>query len=301
MPELPDVTIYVESLREFVLGQKLSRVRCLTPFILRSVAPPISIFSGKQLQSVERMGKRIVLGFEDELFLVIHLMISGRLLWRKPGDGGGKPGGKPGQAAFDFENGMLLFTEASSHKRATLHAVQGLENLTQFNAQGIEPHDCSIEEFREVLVRENRTLKRALTNPKAFSGIGNAYSDEILHAARLSPVRLTQALKPDEIERLYIATQSTLNEWTDRLRKEFKGRFPDRGQITAFRPDFAAHGKFGKPCPDCGLPIQRIQYAENETNYCVKCQNEGRVLADRSLSRLLKDDWPKTIWEMVGE
>jgi formamidopyrimidine-DNA glycosylase len=301
MPELPDVTIYVESLREFVLGHQLNRVRCLTPFILRSVSPPVSVFNGKRLESVERMGKRIVLGFEDDLFLVIHLMISGRLLWRKPGDGGFKPGGKLGLAAFDLENGMLLLTEASSHKKATLHAVQGRENLAEFRAQGIEPLECALEEFRDALLRENRTLKRALTNPRTFSGIGNAYSDEILHAARLSPVRLSQALKPDEIERLYEATQHTLQKWTEKLREEFKGKFPDRGQITAFRPDFAAHGKFAKPCPDCGLPIQRIQYAENETNYCASCQNEGRVLSDRSLSRLLKDDWPKTIWEMVGD
>lgn len=301
MPELPDITIYQEALAERIVGQSLDKSRMLTPYVLRSVSPPLTEFVGKSVLEISRLGKRIVITFENDLHLIVHLMISGRLLWMKPSEGGLKPGGKIGLAYFDFPNGRLVLTEASSHKRASITAVLGKDSWKEMDPGGIEPLECSLVEFKTVLTQENRTLKRALTNPRWFSGIGNAYSDEILHAARLSPVRLTQALTEAEIDRLYEATKSTLESWTAKLREEFSGRFPGKGEITAFRPDFAAHGKFGKPCPDCGLPIQRIQYAENETNYCAQCQNEGRLLADRSLSRLLKDDWPKTIQEMVGE
>lgn len=301
MPELPDVEIYREALERQTKGRRLVRARALTPFVLRTVEPALAQFSQLEVERVERLGKRLVLGFPGERFLAIHLMIAGRLLWRKPGEGGARPGGKLGLAAFEFEHGLLLLTEASSHKRAMLHAIQGRPNLELLRPEGIEPLEASLEEWRETVSRENRTLKRALTSPRLFSGIGNAYSDEILHAARLSPLRLTSSLQDQEVARLRLAAIETLSRWTERLRAEFGDRFPDKGQITAFRPDFAAHGKFGKPCPDCGLPIQRIVYAENETNYCAQCQNEGRVLADRSLSRLLKDDWPRTIHEMVGE
>lgn len=244
------------------------------------------------------MGKRIVLHFPEEHYFVMHLMISGRLTWGKPGGGGLRPGGKAGLAAFEFGSGQLLLTEASTHKRATLFAVHSKEQLETHRPPGIEPLECSRERFESVLTQENRTLKRALTNPAWFSGIGNAYSDEILHAAGLSPLRLTLSLKPEETERLYNAVLGTLTIWTDRLRLEFGDRFPERGRITAFRPDFAVHGRFGKPCPVCGSPVQRIVYAEHETNYCAKCQNEGRILADRSLSRLLKDDWPRSLEDM---
>jgi formamidopyrimidine-DNA glycosylase len=301
MPELPDVAIYVEALRERTVGEPLLKARPLTPFVLRSVDPPLATLENQTVEGVERLGKRIVLAFPDELFLVIHLMIAGRLLWRAPGDGGLRPGGKIGLACFDFPAGRLILTEASSHKRATIHAVQGRSALQTHSRGGLEPLEMTFEAFRQTLLRENRTLKRALTNPANFSGVGNAYSDEILHAARLSPVKLTQSLKEEELERLYQAVPATLEYWTEKLRAEFSGKFPDKGQITAFRPDFAVHGKFGKPCPVCAKPVQRIQYAENETNYCAQCQNERRLLADRSLSRLLKDDWPKTIDEMVGD
>lgn len=298
MPELPDVTAYVEAINRLIAGNNLRRIRILTPFVLRSVHPPVSEFSGLVLQHASRMGKRIVLHFPDERYLLIHLMISGRLLWGKAGGGGLRPGGKAGPAAFEFENGQLLLTEASSHKRATLHAISGLLNLESHRPPGIEPLDCSLEEFAMVLSQENRTIKRALTNPAWLSGIGNAYSDEILHAARISPLKLTHSLTSDETARLYEAMRSTLSEWVERLRLEFADRFPERGQITAFRPEFSVHGRYGKPCPTCGSPIQRIVYAEHETNYCAKCQNEGRILADRSLSRLLKEDWPRSIEEM---
>jgi formamidopyrimidine-DNA glycosylase len=301
VPELPDVTIYCEALAARTVGRALRSVRLVSPFVLRTVDPPISELDSRVVAGVERLGKRIVVGFEGGLYLVIHLMISGRLLW---GDGATKtlkPGGKATLAVFLFEDGTLTLTEASSKKRASLHVVNGREGLVQHDPGGLEPLQCTQQEFQEALTRENRTLKRALTSPRTFSGIGNAYSDEILHAARLSPVRLTQQLKPDEVERLFGAMKETLVYWTEKLRKEFGGGFPGRGKVTAFRPDFAVHGKFRLPCPLCGKPVQRISYAENETNYCAQCQNEGRMLADRSLSRLLKSDWPKTIEEMVGE
>ncbi|MEX2243868.1 MAG: DNA-formamidopyrimidine glycosylase family protein [Fimbriimonadaceae bacterium] len=301
MPELPDVTVYCEALASRTVGTRFLRASLPSMFVLRSVEPPIASLEGRRVESVTRLGKRIVVQFEGSLYLVVHLMVSGRLLWGEGGPRSPRPAGRATLAVLQFETGHLVLTEASSKKRASLHVVAGRDALKQHDPGGIEPLVSTPEEFAEELAKENRTLKRALTNPKAFSGIGNAYSDEILHAARLSPVRLTHSLSEDEAKRLHTATQETLMRWTDRLRQEFAGSFPGRGKVTAFRPDFAVHGKYGKPCPTCGKPVQRISYAENETNYCALCQNEGRLLADRSLSRLLKSDWPKTIEEMEGE
>jgi formamidopyrimidine-DNA glycosylase len=295
MPELPDVTIYLDALRARVVGQPLERVRLASPFVLRSVEPPLSALIGRRVEDLRRLGKRIVLGFDGELYAVLHLMIAGRLRWEKRG---AKPPGKIGLAAFDFPNGTLLLTEASPKKRAALYVVRGAAGLEAHDPGGLEVLDASLDEFRAVLRRENHTLKRALTDPHLFSGIGNAYSDEILHAARLSPVQLSSKLVEPEAERLYRATQATLREWIDRLRAEFADRFPAAGEITAFRPGFAVHGRFGQPCPVCGGPVQRIRYADNETNYCPACQTGGKLLADRSLSRLMKDDWPKTLEEL---
>lgn len=291
MPELPDVTVYVEALRRRIVGQSLEKFTPVSLFVVRTVEPPMSALVGKTVESVHRLGKRIVLDFQDDLHLMIHLMISGRLQWKELGS---KPPGKITLATFSFPNGQLVLTEASSKKRAALHLVQGPEPLSAHNPGGLEPLDMTLDQFTSALRAENRTLKRALTQPSRFSGIGNAYSDEILHAARLSPMRLTSSLEDAEVARLYEAIQQTLADWTNRLIAEFGDAFPGPGQITAFRPDFAAHGKFGKPCPTCGKPIQRIVYADNETNYCAVCQNEGRILADRALSRLLKDDWPRS-------
>lgn len=300
MPELPDVMVYLYSLESRVLGRALLDLKAWNPFVIRTFDPPASALNGQKVQEVRRLGKRIAIGFTDDLWMVVHLMIAGRLRWFEPGkEPKGKPG-KIGHASLAFESGTLLLTEASSHKRASIHVVRGEDALAAHGPGGIEPLECSLEAFRQMLLSENRTLKRALTNPKAFSGIGNAYSDEILHAARLSPLRLTRSLGEEEVERLWGLARRTLSDWSDKLIQEFDGRFPGPGEITAFRPDFAAHGKFGKPCPDCGAPIQRIRYAENETNYCARCQNEGRLLADRALSRLLKSDWPKTLEEMEG-
>ncbi|MBX3119209.1 MAG: hypothetical protein KF784_09100 [Fimbriimonadaceae bacterium] len=301
MPELPDITIYVEALGERIVGQPLERLRIFSPSLLKTVSPSSKDLEGQWVTGVERLGKKIVVSFHSGSLLVLHLMISGRLLWFDTPPKSFRPGGKSTLAVVEFPSSHLLLTEVSTHHRASLWILKSREELPALDPGGIEPLECSLDEFRHALTRENRTLKRALTNPKAFSGIGNAYSDEILHAARLSPVRLTHALKDPEIETLYKATQETLVHWTDVLRRQFKGKFPGKGKITAFRPDFAAHGKYGKPCPVCGKPIQRIRYAENETNYCAVCQNEGRLLADRSLSRLLKDDWPKTVEGLVGE
>lgn len=298
MPELPDIAAYVDALERYVLGRELLKARVFKPFLVRSLAPPVKDAEGRKVVGLSRLGKRIVMSLEGDLHLVFHLMIAGRFLWSA------KPVLKPGKvelAAFEFEDGTLVMTEAGTKRRASLYVVQGAEGLKEHNRGGVEPLDASFDEFKAVLTRENRTLKRALTSPANFSGIGNAYSDEILFAARLSPVKLTQSLSDEEIERLRVATQETLKHWTEVLKKEFKGKFPGRGQITAFRDDFNVHGRFGQPCRVCGLPIQRIVHAENETNYCAKCQNEGRLLADRALSRLLKDDWPKTIEEMVGD
>ena len=292
MPELPDVELYVALLRERIVGQPLEAVRLRSPFVLRSVDPPISSAVGKIVRGVQRLGKRVVLDLGDELHLVVHLMIAGRFRWEKRG---AKPTGKIGLAAFDFPNGTLLLTEASPKKRASLHLVRGAAALAAHHAGGIEPLECDLDAFTAALVRESRTVKRALTDPRVLSGIGNAYSDEILHAARLSPVKQTGKLTADEIARLFDATREVLLRWTERLRADFADRFPGPGDVTAFRPDFAVHGRHGQPCPVCGKPVQRIRYADNETNYCAVCQNGGRRLADRALSRLLHDSYARTI------
>jgi formamidopyrimidine-DNA glycosylase len=294
MPELPDITVYLKALESRIVGETLERTRIPKPFLLRSVDPPISAAQGKRVLGVRRMGKRIVVELEDDLFLVIHLMIAGRLRWVPAG---GKVPGKIGLAAFDFTNGTLILTEAGSKRRASLWLVRGEQSLEQFERGGLEVLESDLAEFTEGLIRENHTLKRSLTDPKLFSGIGNAYSDEILHRAKLSPVKHTRRLTDEEIQRLFDATRATLTEWTDRLLKESKGDFP--AKVTAFREEMAVHGKFGKPCPVCGTPVQRIRYADNETNYCPRCQTDGKLLADRALSRLLKQDWPRSIDELT--
>ncbi|MFL5479100.1 MAG: Fpg/Nei family DNA glycosylase, partial [Gemmatimonadaceae bacterium] len=276
------------------VGQTLEKTRIAKPFLLRSVEPPISAANGKRVIGLRRMGKRIVLELEDDLFLVIHLMIAGRLRWVPAG---GKVPGKVGLAAFDFPTGTLILTEAGSKRRASLWLVRGEQSLEQFARGGLEVLDAGIAEFSERLTRENHTLKRSLTDPRLFSGIGNAYSDEILHRARLSPVKHTRRLSEEETTRLFDATRAVLVEWTERLRQESGGDFP--AKVTAFRDEMAVHGKFGQPCPVCGTPVQRIRYADNETNYCPRCQTDGKLLADRALSRLLKQDWPKSIDELT--
>jgi formamidopyrimidine-DNA glycosylase len=294
VPELPDITVYIEALASRVVGQPLERTRIAKPFLLRSVDPAMSAAEGKRVTGLRRMGKRIVLELEDDLFLVIHLMIAGRLRWVPTGT---KVPGKIGLAAFDFPNGTLILTEAGSKRRASLWLVRGESALEQFARGGLEVLESDLAQFTERLVQENHTLKRSLTDPRLFSGIGNAYSDEILHRARISPIKHTRRLSEEEIRRLYDATRTTLIEWTERLRKEAKGDFP--GKVTAFREEMAVHGKFGKPCPVCGTPVQRIRYADNETNYCPRCQTDGKLLADRALSRLLKQDWPRSIDELT--
>ena len=294
MPELPDITVYIEALEARIVGQPLERIRIAKPFLLRSFDPPIGMANGKKVVAVRRMGKRIVLELENDLFLVIHLMIAGRLRWQPAGT---KVPGKLGLAAFDFPNGTLILTEAGSKRRASLWLVRGEASLEQFARGGLEVLDATLAEFRERLTSENHTLKRSLTDPRLFSGIGNAYSDEILHRAKMSPVKHTKRLTDDEIETLFEATKEILVEWTQRLRDEAGGDFP--GKVTAFRDEMAVHGKFGKPCPVCGTPVQRIRYADNETNYCPRCQTDGKLLADRALSRLLKGDWPKSIDELT--
>ena len=290
MPELPDVTVYVERLEALLKGEVLERVRLRSPFVLRSVEPGIDELAGRRVESVRRIGKRIVLGFDGELFLVIHLMIAGRLRWREPG---AKVPGRIGHAAFDFAPGTLLLTEAGSKRRAAIHVVRGAAALANHDPGGLELSEADVNAFGAVLRRENHTLKRSLTDPRLFSGIGNAYSDEILHRARMSPLKLSRAMDDGEVATLFEAARQVLDEWTARLRDEVGDGFPEK--VTAFRPGMAVHGRYGKPCPDCGTPMQRIIYAENETNYCARCQTGGRVLADRSLSRLLKKDWPRTI------
>ena len=294
MPELPDVTVYLEALERRILGARLERVRLLTPFVLRSVDPPLSAAAGKAVVGFRRLGKRIVIALEDDLFLVIHLMIAGRLHWRPAG---ARPPGKIGLAAFDFSTGTLILTEAGTKRRASLEVVRGENALGQHDPGGLDVFAAPLEAFHAALVAENHTLKRVLTDPRVFSGIGNAYSDEILHRARLSPVKHSQALDAEEIRRLWEATRTVLTEWIERLRQESGDEFPEG--VTAFRPAMAVHVRFGKPCPQCGTPVQRIVYADNETNYCARCQTGGRLLADRSLSRLLHRDWPKTVdeWE----
>ena len=293
MPELPDVTVYIEALQERVLSQPIRKIRIGSPFILRSFDPPIGAAEGKRVLGLRRLGKRIVFALEEELFLVVHLMIAGRFHWKSTG---AKIARKYGQAAFDFPNGTLLLTEAGTKKRASIHLVRGEATLREHDPGGLEVLGARLADFRAALTRENHTVKRSLTDPRFFSGIGNAYSDEILHRARLSPVRLTRQMAEVEIERLYQATQESLAEWIDRLRIERKGGFPEK--VTAFRADMSVHGKYRKPCPICGSPVQRIVHAENETNYCAMCQTGGKLLADRSLSRLLKDDWPRSLEEL---
>jgi formamidopyrimidine-DNA glycosylase len=294
VPELPDIVVYMEALRARVVGTRLDRVRLLSPFVLRSVDPPLDRIHGRIVRAVRRIGKRIVLAFDGELFVVLHLMIAGRLRWREPG---GKPGVDPRMvlAALDFEQGTLLFTEAGSKKRASMQLVRGEDALAALDPGGVEPLETTPEAFRDALTRENHTLKRSLTDPHLMSGIGNAYSDEILHAARLSPLKLSKSLSSEECARLYDAVRTTLTAWTARLREDAHahGGFPEK--VTAFRKEMAVHGRFKQPCPVCGAPVQRIVYAANECNYCARCQTGGRLLADRSLSRLLKGDWPASI------
>jgi formamidopyrimidine-DNA glycosylase len=293
MPELPDITIYIECLQSRIVGQPLERIHIASPFLLRSVDPPIAEAENKRVLGLHRIGKQIVWELEDELFLVFHLMIAGRFHWKKRG---AKVVGKVGLAAFDFPNGTLLLTEASTKKRASLHLVKGQSFLPQFDRGGLEVLDASLKQFTKALLKENHTLKRSLTDPRLFSAIGNAYSDEILHRAELSPLRQSQKLSTDEVSRLCTATKETLKEWIERLRAQAGSSFPEK--VTAFHPEMAVHGKYGKPCPVCGTTVQRIVYAENECNYCPRCQTDGKILADRSLSRLLKDDWPKTVEEL---
>ena len=290
MPELPDVSVYVECLERRIGGEELEKVRIASPFLLRSVDPPVSAVEGETVRGARRIGKRVVLELEGELFLVFHLMIAGRLRWR---DRGAAVPKRRGLAAFDFPAGTLLLTEEGTKKRASLHVVRGEEGLAEHDRGGLDVFAADLAEFREALVRENHTLKRTLTDPRLFDGIGNAYSDEILHAARLSPLTWSQRLDDGEIERLFEATRSTLRDWTERLRAEVGDGFPEK--VTAFHPGMAVHGRDREPCPDCGSPIQRIVYARNETNYCARCQTGGRLLADRALSRLLKQDWPRTL------
>jgi formamidopyrimidine-DNA glycosylase len=289
VPELPDIVVYIEALEKRILDRTLERVLIVSPFLLRTAVPPLSSTEGKRVTRLRRIGKRICIGLEDDLWLVLHLMIAGRLHWRK---GKAKVAKPRGLAAFEFDQGSLLWTEAGSQKRASLHVVQGESGLQSLDPGGIEIFDSSRTEFARVLQSANHTLKRALTDPRLFSGIGNAYSDEILFEAQLSPLALTQKLKPDEIERLYYAARANLERWTELLRKQTGVSFPEG--VTAFRPGMAVHGRYKEPCVRCGTKIQRIRYAANETNYCPTCQTGGKLLADRSLSRLLREDWPKT-------
>ena len=295
MPELPDILLYIHALRPRVVGHAVAGVRLASPFLLRSVDPPLTAVAGRTVRDLHRLGKRIAFETDDELFLVFHLMIAGRFRWKAPG---APIPGKVGLLAIDFAHGSLVLTEAGSKRQASLHVVQGRDALAQHNPGGLEVLDADLPAFEEALRRENHTLKRALTDPHLFSGIGNAYSDEILHAARLSPFKQTSTIAPDDVRRLYEAARLTLLQWTARLQRETGDDFPEK--VTAFREGMAVHGRYGKPCPDCGQPIQRVVYAANEANYCAGCQTGGRLLADRSLSRLLKEDWPRTIEELEG-
>jgi formamidopyrimidine-DNA glycosylase len=293
MPELPDISAYLSAMQERVVGQPLERVRINSAFLLRTAEPPISDAAGHVVTSLRRIGKRVAIGLDNDLWLVLHLMIAGRLHWKTRG---AKIGGRNNLAAFDFPNGSLVLTEAGTKRRASLHVFRGEAALEAADPGGIEVFDSDLEAFRAAMTAENRTLKRALTDPRILSGIGNAYSDEILHAAQLSPVTLTSKLTPEEWSRLYTATRETLRMWTQRLGAEAAKAFPEK--VTAFRKDMAVHGRYGLPCPRCGEPVQRIRYADNETNYCAKCQTGGKVLADRALSRLLGADWPRTLDEL---
>ena len=293
MPELPDVTVYMEALERRILGARLERVRLLHPFVLRSVDPPLSAANGKSVIGLRRLGKRIVVALEDELFLILHLMIAGRLHWKASG---AKAPGKIGVAAFDFSTGTLVMTEAGTKRRAAIYLARGEDALREHDPGGLEVLDADLDAFRAALLAENHTIKRTLTDPGILSGIGNAYSDEILHRARLSPVKQTRQLTEEEIARLHAATRETLLDWIERLRQDAGDGFPEG--VTAFREGMAMHGRYGQPCPVCGTPVQRIVHAENETNYCPRCQTGGRLLADRALSRLLRADWPKTLEEL---
>ena len=293
MPELPDIAAYISALEPRIIGQPLEHVRIASAFLLRTARPPVASVEGRVVRELRRIGKRIAIGVDGDLWLVLHLMIAGRLHWRPPG---AKLAGRQNLAAFDFPHGSLVLTEAGTKRRASLHLFEGEEALRSIDPGGIDVLSSDLNSFRKALTIENRTLKRALTDPRILSGIGNAYSDEILHAAQLSPVKMTHKLDPQEWERLYAATQATLKLWIERLIEEAKAGFPEK--VTAFRKDMAVHGRYGEPCPRCGEPIQRIRYADNETDYCVKCQTGGKLLADRSLSRLLKSDWPRTLDEL---
>ena len=293
MPELPDVVLYIEALEQRILDQPLHGVRLASPFLLRTAVPPIGALDGKHVRPLRRLGKRIAIGFEDDLWLILHLMINGRLHWRERG---AKLAGRYALAAFDFPHGTLTLTEFGPKKRASLNLVRGEAALREHDPGGIEVFEIDLETFRRAVTHENHTLKRALTDPRLFSGIGNAYSDEILHRARLSPLAMTAKLSADETARLYEATRATLADWIARLRAHYGDAFPEK--VTAFRPDMAVHGKYKLPCPVCGTAVQRIRYADNETNYCPRCQTGGQLLADRAFSRLLKKDWPKTIDEL---
>ena len=295
MPELPDITVYVEALQRRIVGKCLERVRVNNPFLIRTFDPPLEAANGKTVRQLRRLGKRIAIGLDDELWLVLHLMIAGRLHWKPRG---AKVSGKLNLAAFDFPAGSLLLTEAGTKRRASLHLLCGDAALRAQDPGGLEVLSTTLDTFQNTLRRQNHTLKRALTDPHLFSGIGNAYSDEILHRAQLSPLALTQKLSEDDIGRLFEATQLVLREWIDRLRLEAGDDFP--GKVTAFRPQMAVHGRYGELCPVCSAPVQRIRYADNETNYCPGCQTKGRILADRSLSRLLKQDWPRNLDELEG-
>jgi formamidopyrimidine-DNA glycosylase len=294
VPELPDIASYLVALQQRIVGQRLEKIQIRSPFVVRTVKPEVFSLAGETVLDLSRIGKRIVWHFSSERFFVFHLMIAGRFHWKKAG---AKPSGKNDLAAFSFADGTLMLTEASQKKRASLHVVQGRDALTAFDRGGIEPLQCSLADFAATIERENHTLKRSLADPRLFSGIGNAYSDEILFAAKLSPVILTNRISDEQIARLYTATQDVLSNWTQRLTAEAAESFPEK--VTAFRPEMAVHGRFGKPCLVCGTAIQHIVHAENESNYCPRCQTGGKLLADRSLSRLLKDDWPRTIeeWE----
>ena len=293
MPELPDIELYLHALQSRIVGQRLERIRLASPFLVRSIDPPLDHVNGKAIRALRRLGKRVVWNLEGDLFLVIHLMVAGRFKWL---DRGAKIPGKVGLAAFDFENGTLVLTEAGSKRRASLYLVRGEQGLAAHNPGGLEVLSSSVKDFGEALTRENHTLKRALTDPHLFSGIGNAYSDEILHSARLSPFKQTGGMSDEEVRRLYAATRLTLSQWTRRLQREAGNEFPEK--VTAFREGMAVHGRYRQPCPDCGAPVQRVVYAANEANYCPNCQTGGRLLADRSLSRLLRDDWPRTLEEL---
>jgi formamidopyrimidine-DNA glycosylase len=293
LPELPDITVYIETLRTRILGHEIRGARALNPFVLRTVDPPLSAVVGKRVRTISRLGKRIVLGTDDALYVVIHLMIAGRLRWR---EGGKTIAGKLAQAAFEFERGTLYLTEAGSKRRASIHVVPGADALAQFDRGGLEVLDADVADFASRLRSENHTIKRSLTDPRLFSGIGNSYSDEILHRAKMSPLLLTSRMTDEQIVQLFDATKATLIDWTKRLREEVGDEFPEK--VTAFREGMAVHGRYKLPCPVCGSPVQRIRYADNETNYCARCQTGGKLLADRAMSRLLKQDWPRSIDEV---